>query len=140
MNQQMRPRRVWSGPRPSYKRPLPRVSFIRIRPPAKYPVLPVKSIDSRLHNKIASQYFDHIHKCSHVIVHIRRSCRSSKGDISKKIPPRLRSGLIFKGLRLQTNAECPIRFLRTRMNVTHFMVYTKRTTHSPGPVLDANLI
>jgi hypothetical protein len=35
----------------------------------------------------------------------RRSCLSSKEDISKEIPPKAGSGLIFKGLRLEANAE-----------------------------------
>jgi len=36
-----------------------------------------------------------------------RSCLSSKEDISKEIPPKGGSGLIFKGLRPETNAEYP---------------------------------
>jgi hypothetical protein len=33
----------------------------------------------------------------------RRQCRSPKGEISKKIPPKLRSGLFFEALRPLTN-------------------------------------
>jgi hypothetical protein len=34
-----------------------------------------------------------------------RSCPSSKEDISKEIPPKIGSGLIFKGLRHEAYAE-----------------------------------
>ena len=37
--------------------------------------------------------------CNRDMVTNHRLCRSLKDDISKEIPPRLRSGLVFKGLR-----------------------------------------
>ncbi len=46
--------------------------------------------------------FTNVRKCWHLILFIPKLCRSPKGDISKKIPLKLRSGVIFEGLRPKT--------------------------------------
>jgi hypothetical protein len=49
------------------------------------------------------KFFGNVQKCWHLLLSSRRQCRSPKGDISEKIPPKLRSGLISEGLRPLTN-------------------------------------
>ena len=48
-------------------------------------------------------------RCNRALVTNRRSWRSLRDDISKEIPPKLRSGLIFKGLRhLNLSQNTPV--------------------------------
>jgi len=53
------------------------------------------------------EFIGDVQKCTHIIFN-RRSCPSSKEDISEEIPPNKGSGLVFKGLGPEGNAAYAI--------------------------------